>query len=283
MHTVNSKIKVSLIVACISTLWSIQSNAESKAMPFAQDEHLQTFNYDRNNTYTINTRPEIATDVELADDERIDTVVVGNSTQWVIEQDTQGKHVFVKPTIAGLFTSATVITTKRTYQLLLKSFADDDKFFQRVTWNDNRLTMLKNKAVEDARIAAEEKAAIAKEDESKKLADQKTVWNIGAPIESINFNYEISGSGEFKPMQVFDDGRFTWLKFNSPVQELPALFSPGTDGKLEVVNYVVKENMFMIQKVMPAALLKLGKNEVKITNKLKANQSAKSSSLSFWN
>jgi type IV secretion system protein VirB9 len=283
MRFVNSSLKLSLIIVLASSLGTIQAHAESRAMPFAQDIHLQTFNYDRNNTYTINTRPEIATDVELADDERIDTVVVGNSTQWIIEQDTQGKHVFVKPTVAGLFTSATIITTKRTYQLLLKSFADDDKFFQRVTWNDNRLTMLKNKAVEDARLAAEEKAAIAKEEESKKQADQRTVWNIGTPIESVNFNYDISGTADFKPVQVFDDGRFTWLKFNSPVQELPALFAPGADDKLEVVNYIVKENMFMVQKVMPNAILKIGKNEVKITNKLKAKQTAKSSSFSFWN
>lgn len=283
MRFVNLSLKFSLIVALVGSLGAINAHAESKAIPFAQDVHLQTFNYDKNNTYTVNTRPEIVTDIELADDERIDTVVVGNSTQWIIEQDTQGRHVFVKPTVPGLFTSATIITTKRTYQLLLKSFADDDKFFQRVTWNDNRLTMLRNKAVEDARLAAEEKAAIAKEEEAQKLADQKTVWNIGTPIESINFNYDISGTADFKPVQVFDDGRFTWLKFNAPVQELPALFAPGVDDKLEVVNYVVKENMFMVQKVMPNAILKLGKNEVKITNKLKEKQTAKSSSFSFWN
>lgn len=283
MKFVNLSLKFSLIVAFVSSLGAVPAHAESKAIPFAQDVHLQTFNYDRNNTYTVNTRPEIVTDIELADDERIDTVVVGNSTQWIIEQDTQGRHVFVKPTVPGLFTSATIITTKRTYQLLLKSFADDDKFFQRVTWNDNRLTMLRNKAVEDARLAAEEKAAIAKEDEAQKLDDQKTVWNIGTPIESINFNYDISGTADFKPVQVFDDGRFTWLKFNTPVQELPALFAPGVDDKLEVVNYVVKENMFMVQKVMPNAILKLGKNEVKITNKLKEKQTTKSSSFSFWN
>lgn len=283
MRFVNSSFKLSLVVAFFSAIGAFNVYAESKPIAFAQDVHLQTFNYDRNNTYTINTRPEIVTDVELSDDERIDTVVIGNSTQWIIEQDTQGKHVFVKPTAAGLFTSATIITTKRTYQLILKSSGDDDKFYQRVTWNDNRLIALKNQAVENARILDEEKAAVAKIEEAKKLADQKTVWNVGTSIESLNFNYEISGSADFKPAQVFDDGRFTWVKFNSPVQELPALFAPGTDGKLDVVNYVVKENMFMVQRVMPSAILKLGKSEVKITNNKISKQTAKSSSFSFWN
>ena len=65
-------------------------------------------------------------------------------------------------------------------------------------------------------------------------------------------------------MRVFDDGRFTWIQVRSP-QALPALFMV-EEGNAVLVNYVVKGEYFVVQRLMPEMLLKLGNTEVRVIN-----------------
>lgn len=65
----------------------------------------------------------------------------------------------------------------------------------------------------------------------------------GPPQTVYHFDWELSGSRAVTPLQVFDDGRRTWLQF-APQQAVPAIFnhSAGTDLPLPYVQegpYVV--------------------------------------------
>lgn len=273
-------IAVSILLA-FSALSATSAVAESKVMAFNQDSRLKQFNYDENDTYTINTRPGINTDLQMNSDEIVESVYAGDTVQWVIEVDPHGRHVFIKPTAPDLFTNATIITNKRTYQLLMKSHSSDDKFYARVSWQDQKLIAYQNKQAVLVKQREDDRVAIEKEARERKDADARETWEMGTSVDDLNFNYEVSGRGSFKPVQVFDNGRFTWLRFEANLQELPAVFAPGDDGKYEIVNYVVKENMFMVQKVMPTTILKIGKAEVKIVNK--ALTKSGKSTFSFWN
>lgn len=44
-----------------------------------------------------------------------------------------------------------------------------------------------------------------------------------------NFNWRLSGDRAVAPVQVFDNGRETWLQF-TPGQALPAIFQHTSDG-----------------------------------------------------
>ncbi|AVG38430.1 MULTISPECIES: TcpQ domain-containing protein [Achromobacter] len=48
--------------------------------------------------------------------------------------------------------------------------------------------------------------------------------------QGFRFDWQLSGDPAVAPMQVFDDGKETWLQF-APGQALPAIFGVGSDGE----------------------------------------------------
>ncbi|ADP15479.1 type IV pilus assembly protein 1 [Achromobacter xylosoxidans A8] len=48
--------------------------------------------------------------------------------------------------------------------------------------------------------------------------------------QGFRFDWKLSGDPSVAPMQVFDDGKETWLQF-APGQALPAIFGVGSDGE----------------------------------------------------
>lgn len=56
-------------------------------------------------------------------------------------------------------------------------------------------------------------------------------WQSGIPSsQGFRFDWQLSGDPAVAPLQVFDDGRETWLQF-LPGQPLPAIFSMGDGGE----------------------------------------------------
>ncbi|MFN9154173.1 MAG: TrbG/VirB9 family P-type conjugative transfer protein, partial [bacterium] len=42
----------------------------------------------------------------------------------------------------------------------------------------------------------------------------------GVLVERLNFDYRISGRAAFRPVQVLDDGRFTYIQMPASLQEM---------------------------------------------------------------
>src|SRR5947207_2487618 len=82
--------------------------------PMPGETRLVSFSYDANDTYTILTMPGTVTHIELHKEERISALALGDSAQWQVQK--KDYNLFVKPSRAGLFTSATLVTNQRTYQ-----------------------------------------------------------------------------------------------------------------------------------------------------------------------
>ncbi|WP_409558503.1 TcpQ domain-containing protein [Achromobacter sp.] len=56
-------------------------------------------------------------------------------------------------------------------------------------------------------------------------------WQSAGPsAQGFRFDWQLSGDPAVAPLQVFDDGRETWLQF-LPGQPLPAIFGMGNDGE----------------------------------------------------
>lgn len=56
-------------------------------------------------------------------------------------------------------------------------------------------------------------------------------WQAAGPsAQGFRFDWQLSGDPAVAPLQVFDDGRETWLQF-LPGQPLPAIFGVGNDGE----------------------------------------------------
>lgn len=56
-------------------------------------------------------------------------------------------------------------------------------------------------------------------------------WQAASPAaQGFRFDWQLSGDPAVAPLQVFDDGRETWLQF-APGQALPAIFGVGSEGE----------------------------------------------------
>jgi len=80
-------------------------------------------------------------------------------------------------------------------------------------------------------------------------------------VESLCFDYRVKGKDDaLKPVRVFDDGQKTFLQISreTRTREAPVLVVLGRDGKQEMVNYRVKGDMYIVDRLFDRAALILG-------------------------
>jgi P-type conjugative transfer protein VirB9 len=246
------------LIAALAFVTSV-ANAELVATPLPGDARLVQFEYDEDNTFLVLSRPKAVTHIEFGADERIRTVAGGDTKYWELTPTQDRRNLFVKPVYDQLETSMTVITDKRSYQFVLRSTGPGAKWYQRVTWRYGQTMLVELKADEE-RTAAAAKAerAAAEHKDAQTLA-------VGIAPEDLRFGYQLTGEAPFKPTSIFDDQKFTWIRMPSNIQELPALFGAADGSELAIVNYVVKGDYLIAQRVMEQGVLKLGKQEVRFT------------------
>lgn len=226
---------------------------------------LVTFVYNANKTYTILCLPGAVTDIELRPSERVYALALGDSIRWQAEK--RGPHLFIRPLRSGLFTSATLVTNERTYELTLESAEPGGMWYQRVNWRYPNLVVLQQNRAEAELLAAEREAHAA----AKRPPVRAAVH--GIPVDQLNFNYTITGNAPFRPSQVFDDGTFTYIRFAHKPQEMPALFiqTPGGHDELAIYNFEPTDPaspgspLIKVQRLFNKAVLKLGSQQVTIT------------------
>lgn len=237
--------------------------AELSPTALPGDTRLVQFEYDADNTFLVLARPKSVTHVEFGTDEKISTVAGGDTKNWEMSPTADRRHLFVKPLFEDLETSMTVITDKRSYQFVLKSTGQGSKWYQRVTWRYGQTILMDLREKEAIQYEASKR-----EKEAERAAEVGTLATNVSP-ENLRFGYELTGDAPFRPTSVFDDGKFTWIRMPSELTELPALFAANGTEELAVVNYVIKGDYMVAQRLMDTGVLKLGKAEVRLARKSK--------------
>lgn len=237
-----------LIVVALTSI-GIQAYADIKAMPMPADAKLVEFNFEPNDTFVVLTRPKSVTDIVLHPDEEIVALALGDTFQWQTK-DTKG-HVFVKPVRPNITTSVTLVTTARTYQFTLQASPEDGKWYQRVSFSYPQLMVIERERAEGARRIVEA--------EKSRLDAQ--VASSGVAVDKLNWEYSVKGKAKFAPTQVFDDGKFTWLRMPKS-QDMPAFFLVAPNGDYELLNTHLKGDYVVIQRTLDKVALKLGEEEV---------------------
>jgi type IV secretion system protein VirB9 len=108
--------------------------AQARVAPCAatHPSRFVVFPYSRHQANTILTRPMSVTDIQLAPGEKLKSLAIGDSSQWLAVS--VAGNILVKPTRAGLSTPATIVTNKRVYQVTLRSGARTGHWYQQVSW-----------------------------------------------------------------------------------------------------------------------------------------------------
>ncbi|WP_029907437.1 P-type conjugative transfer protein TrbG [Caulobacter sp. UNC358MFTsu5.1] len=207
---------------------------------------VQVYPWSDGALYRLYTAPERVSDVALEPGEQLTAVSAGDTVRWVIGDTTSGVgearqvHVLIKPFAAGLTTNMVITTDRRAYHLTLAS--TDATAMAAVSWTypADRLVALKRQNV------AAEAAAPAAE---------------GVAVEAIKFRYAISGdSPPWRPLRAWDDGAKVYIEFPGRVDqgEAPPLFVVGPLGDHQLVNYRVRGNRYIVDRLFAAAELRLG-------------------------
>jgi P-type conjugative transfer protein TrbG len=177
-------------------------------------------------------------DIELEAGETIRRAFLSDTVRWKLADGTSGAnnipHLVVKPTQAGLSTTLTVFTDRRSYHVRLASLPNTQEEYVGFTYPAERAAAMTREAADRTRADAAAAAAIAATYTCKDL-DAK---------------YASAGANEFRDAQICNDGKHTYV--NAPTWDgdlpMPYVYDNGPD---EIANYSFdpKHRQFIIDGV----------------------------------
>jgi P-type conjugative transfer protein TrbG len=228
-----------------------QANGTARVQP-TRDGYInaiQVYPWSEGALYQVYAAPGQITDVALEPGEQLvgsGPVAAGDTVRWIIGDTESGAgaakriHILVKPTRPDLTTNLVIDTDRRTYHLELRS--DEKTYMGAVSWI----------YPQDQLIALRQQNA---------AADAATPVATGVDISALNFRYRIEGDRPaWRPKRAFDDGRQVFIEFPSGIAqgEMPPLWVIGVEGDGQLVNYRVRGNYMIVDRLFAAAELKLG-------------------------
>lgn len=205
--------------------------------------------------FQIYAAPMRVVDINLEPGERIiGQPACGDVVRWVLavgrsmSHGAEQWHVYLKPTRPDLETNLAINTDRRTYLLELHSFRE--AYMAAVSW----------------RYPEDEVAHL--EGEARMLEAMEKDAAPVVSVEALNFKYEVKvteGKPAWTPLQVFDDGRKTFIRFppGMLVRESPALFV-WRDKETQLVNYRVRNELYIVDRLFDSAELRLGQKDQEI-------------------
>ena len=267
-------IKRILSVSCLLVLAVMTSEVSSQTAQSvnADEGRIDRFIYHPAKIYKIQSRVGSFTNIEVPPGEQIEGFYLSDTTFWrfVVAKDLS--RVMVKPGEAGVTNSGTLITNKRVYELSFVSVPNGQPWQQKVQWDEAKEEKLAWGVFEPAFRSSfgangADVAPAASAPTSKAAAAEQSAADDGVMVDArrVNFAWQIEGDAPFRPITVFDDGRFTYVRLPN-VQDMPALFAEDA-GKLRVIDYAVKGDTLIVHRVSDALLLRLDNQSVRVTRR----------------
>ena len=209
---------------------------------------VQVYPYVEGALYRLYAAPEQVSDIVLEAGEKLISVSAGDTVRWVVGNTTSGNgddtrvHILVKPFAPGLMTTMVITTDRRTYHLGLKSTEKTAMAALSWTYPEDQLIALRaqNERAKDAAPVASDLS-----------------------LEDLHFRYAITGDNPpWRPVRAFDDERKVYIEFPGRIDqgEAPPLFVVGLSGDNELVNYRVRRNYYIVDRLFAAAELRLGQD-----------------------
>ena len=186
---------------------------------------------------------------------------IGDSVRWEISPTSSGSGsdsmpiLIIKPRIAGLDTTMVVPTDRRAYYIRLQS--KPAEYVARVAFSypeerDRQWQVFLAKQHEQV-----------EQEKAQRVAELPS-----RAIEDMYWKYAIKGgTPSVRPVHVMDDGVKTYIQMPQEAvpRELPVLVIKTSSGS-EMVNYRVKDNIYIVDRLFDRAalLLGVGKHQTKV-------------------
>ena len=195
------------------------------APQLSSDPRIQLLPYSPNQVVTLSVSQGFASVVELAEDERVENLVVGNSGTWQVTANKRGDRIIVKPLTGASQTNMVVLTATRRYVFMLDPYGQTS-FVMRFSYPQ---------PVQPVATAAAAAAAAAET------------------------SYKMRGAKALFPLAMFDDGRRTVIRWRAG-QPLPAVSA--LNGRQErLINGRMMGEDFVIEGASPRYKFRYGNAE----------------------
>ena len=228
-----------------------KANAAARVQPSRNGyiNAVQVYPFASGALYQVYAAPGQVTDVALQEGEQLvgsGPVAAGDTVRWIIGDTESGTgptrriHILVKPTRPELVSNLVINTDRRTYLLELRSA--EKTYMASVSWQ----------YPEDQLIALRRQNA---------SAEAATPIMTGVDIARLRFRYAIEGDNPpWRPVSAFDDGSKVYIEMPGGIAqgEAPPLFVIGPEGDGQLVNYRVRQNYYIVDRLFAAAELRLG-------------------------
>lgn len=256
---------VALLCAC-----SMPAAAQTPNAGQASDPRLREVVYDPKAVITIPVKRGVVTLVMLDADEAIAEVASGlggdctkADAAWCIAAQPGGRNLFVKPkSTAGAANTVAVVTDRRSHSFRFVVLADGDP--KPAVYR----LVVKAPAVRTAgpaRLAQREALPPAP---LAPTPQQLVTERLQSKPRVLNSSYSIAegeASEDIVPALIFDDGRFTYLRFPGN-REVPAVFHVLGDGSETLINARMEDDLLVVDRVSRRLMLRAGPAVVAIWN-----------------
>lgn len=220
------------------------------------DGRIQSVNYNPNNVVVVKAKAGFATLLQLQEGENIESgdnssLVMGYGKAWGLK--TKGNNIYFKPLNPQPTTNLIFTTNKnRRYVLHLSMATGKTPPTYILEFNYPGEARFKRQQAEAKQAAA---SAVLRAAESRR------------PVhEGYNRNYWGRGKKSLAPTEVWDNGRFTYLRYDD-AKDLPAVFRIKADGTEAAVNSHVEGDTLVIHETAQKFVLRLGKSVLGIENR----------------
>lgn len=228
-----------------------KANAAARVQPtrYGYINAVQVYPFSSGALYQVYAAPGQVTDVALQEGEQLvgsGPVAAGDTVRWIIGDTESGTgstkriHILVKPTRPDLVSNLVINTDRRTYLLELRSA--EKTYMASVSWQ----------------YPHDQLIALRRQNAS---ADAATPIMTGVDISRLRFRYAIEGDNPpWRPLSAFDDGSKVYIEMPSGIAqgEAPPLFVIGPEGDGQLVNYRVRQNYYIVDRLFAAAELRMG-------------------------
>ncbi len=198
--------------------------AQALPEPGPGDPRLQSILYDADQIVQLRVAAGYQLTIELAPDERVENIAVGDAGAWQVTPNKRGDHVFVKALQPGVTTNMTLVTDARTYVFELQPLYG------------------------------------ASAEMAYKLRFRYTpVARTGAPVTAQSpGRYRVSGAKALRPEEMDDDGHQTHIRWGAD-QILPAMFMIDSNGQERPIEGAMRNGVFEIDSVADRMIFRLDK------------------------
>ncbi|MCK1323577.1 P-type conjugative transfer protein TrbG [Bradyrhizobium sp. 156] len=232
-----------------------QANAAARMQPVRNGfiNSMQVYPFVQGALYQVYTAVGQITDIALQPGEQLvgsGPVAAGDTVRWIIGDTqsgagaTQQVHILIKPTRPELMTNLVINTNLRTYHMELRS--TERTYMASVSWQ----------------YPQDQLIALRRQNQEAQAAQPVAT---GIDLSNINFRYEVTGDrAPWRPLRAYDDGRQVFIEFPRGIAqgEMPPLFVVGPEGNTsELVNYRVRGNYMVVDRLFAAAELRFGSGD----------------------